>query len=144
MSGKRSNQFKGRSVLVVNVASACGLTPQYGPLQAMAAEFGESGPVILGVPCNDFGGQEPGSNEAIGTFCETRFGVTFPMTDKVEILSPAKRHPFYAWVAAQLGEDALPTWNFHKYVVGPDGSLAGTFSSRTLPDAPEIRTALGV
>jgi glutathione peroxidase len=137
-------QFAGRSVLVVNVASACGLTPQYAPLQAMAAEFGDTGPVILGVPCNDFGSQEPGSNEAIGAFCETRFGVTFPMTDKVAILDAAKRHPFYAWVAGELGEGALPAWNFHKYVVGPDGALVGSFGSRTAPDAPEIRAALGV
>jgi glutathione peroxidase len=138
------SQFKGRSVLVVNVASACGLTPQYGPMQDMAAEFGETGPVILGVPCNDFGGQEPGNNETIGAFCESRFGVTFPMTDKVAILDAAKRHPFYAWVVSELGEEALPAWNFHKYVVGPDGALVGSFGSRTAPDAPEIKAALGV
>jgi glutathione peroxidase len=136
--------FKGRSVLLVNVASACGFTPQYGPMQAMADEFGDTGPVIIGIPCNDFGAQEPGSAETISNFCETRFGVTFPMTDKVAILDASTRHPFYNWVARELGEDALPKWNFHKYVVGPDGALAGSFGSRTAPDALEVRAALGV
>jgi glutathione peroxidase len=136
--------FKGRSVLVVNVASACGFTPQYGPMQAMAEEFGDTGPVVLGVPCNDFGAQEPGSKEAISDFCETRFGVTFPMTDKVAILNAAKRHSFYQWVASELGEDALPKWNFHKFVVGPDGALVASFGSRVAPEAPEVRAALGV
>lgn len=135
--------FKGRAILVVNVASACGFTPQYGPMQAMADEFGDTGPVILGVPCNDFGAQEPGSNKAISDFCETRFGVTFPMTDKVAILDPNNRHPFYNWIAHELGEDALPKWNFHKYVIGPDGALIASFGSRTAPDAPEVRAALG-
>jgi glutathione peroxidase len=135
--------FRGRAILVVNVASACGFTPQYGPMQAMADEFGNTGPVILGIPCNDFGAQEPGSNKAISDFCETRFGVTFPMTDKVAILDADKRHPFYNWIAHELGEDALPKWNFHKYVIGPDGALVASFGSRTAPDAPEVRAALG-
>ena len=115
--------FKGRSILVVNVASACGFTPQYGPLQALADAFGETGPVIIGVPCNDFGAQEPGSSQTISDFCETRFGVTFPITNKVEVVNPATRHPFYQLIANDLGDDALPKWNFHKYVVGPDGEL---------------------
>jgi glutathione peroxidase len=136
--------FKGRSILLVNVASACGFTPQYSPMQAMASEFGDTGPVVIGVPCNDFGAQEPGSKETISDFCETRFGVTFPMTDKVTILDSAARHPFYQWVAAQLGEDALPKWNFHKFFVGPDGALVASFGSRVAPDAPEVRAALGV
>ncbi len=136
--------FKGRSILLVNVASACGLTPQYAPMQALAGEFGDTGPVVIGVPCNDFGAQEPGSAQTIGAFCETQFGVTFPMTEKVAILDPASRHPFYKWVADQLGEDALPKWNFHKYVVGPDGALVASIGSRTPPDATEVRDALGV
>jgi glutathione peroxidase len=136
--------FKGRSVLLVNVASACGFTPQYGPMQAMADEFGDSGPVVIGVPCNDFGAQEPGSAHIISDFCETRFGVTFPMTDKIVILNAATRHPFYKWIGSELGEEALPKWNFHKYVVGPDGALVASFGSRTAPDAPDVRAALGV
>ena len=136
--------FKGRSILLVNVASACGFTPQYGPMQALADEFGDTGPVVIGVPCNDFGAQEPGSAETISDFCETRFGVTFPMTDKVTILDAAGRHPFYKWVASELGDDALPKWNFHKFVVGPDGALVASFGSRVAPDAKEVRTALGL
>jgi glutathione peroxidase len=136
--------FKGRSMLVVNVASACGFTPQYGPMQALADEFGDTGPVVIGVPCNDFGAQEPGSAATIGAFCETRFGVTFLMTDKVAILDATARHPFYQWIASLLGDDALPKWNFHKYVVGPDGALVASFGSRTAPDGADVRTALGV
>jgi glutathione peroxidase len=138
------NAFKGRALLLVNVASACGFTKQYGPMQALADEFGDTGPVVIGVPCNDFGAQEPGSAATISDFCETRFGVTFPMTDKVAILDSATRHPFYQWVASELGEDALPKWNFHKYVVGPDGALVAAFGSRVAPDAIEVRAALGV
>ena len=136
--------FKGRSILLVNVASACGFTPQYGPMQALAEEFGDTGPVVIGIPCNDFGAQEPGSAATISDFCETRFGVTFPMTDKVSILDAVNRHPFYQWVANELGDDALPKWNFHKYVVGPDGALVASFGSRIAPDGEDMRKALGV
>jgi glutathione peroxidase len=135
--------YGGRAILVVNVASACGFTPQYAPMQALADEFGDEGPVILGVPCNDFGAQEPRSADTIAHFCETRYGVTFPITEKVEILNATSRHPFYAWIASELGEDALPKWNFHKYVIGRDGSLVASFASRVAPDAPEVRAALG-
>ncbi len=136
--------FKGRSILLVNVASACGFTPQYGPMQAMAEEFGDTGPAIIGIPCNDFGAQEPGSSETISDFCETRFGVSFPVAEKVAILDASSRHPFYQWIAAQLGEDALPKWNFHKFVVGPEGELVASFGSRTAPNADEVKAALGV
>jgi glutathione peroxidase len=136
--------FKGRPILLVNVASACGFTPQYGPMQAMTDEFGDAGPVVIGVPCNDFGAQEQGPSETISAFCETRFGVTFPMTSKVSILDAAKRHPFYQMVASELGEDALPKWNFHKFVIGPDGALVASFGSRIAPNAPEVLAALGV
>jgi glutathione peroxidase len=136
--------FKGRSILLVNVASVCGFTPQYGPMQTLAEEFGSTGPVVIGIPCNDFGGQEPDSAETISDFCETLFGVTFPMADKVAIVDSALRHPFYQWIATELGEDGLPKWNFHKYVVGPDGALIASFGSRVAPDAPEVRAALGV
>lgn len=134
--------YANRSILIVNVASACGFTPQYAPMQALAKEFGDTGPVILGVPCNDFGGQEPGSADTIAQFCETRYGVTFPMTEKVGIVSTASRHAFYAWIAKELGEDALPKWNFHKYVIGPNGALVASFGPRVAPDAPEVRAAL--
>jgi glutathione peroxidase len=136
------SDFAGKAVLVVNVASACGFTPQYGPLQALWEARGPQGVVVLGVPCNDFGAQEPGSEAQIKAFCETSFGVTFPMTAKAAILAPADRHPFYAWLAAEAGEDALPRWNFHKVLIGKDGELRGAFPSRVRPDGPELTAAI--
>jgi glutathione peroxidase len=124
--------FKGKAVLVVNVASACGLTPQYSGLEALWKEKGGKGLVVLGVPANDFGAQEPGTEDQIKTFCETRFAVDFPMTAKEHVIGP-EAHPFYKWIAGELGEDAAPKWNFHKYLIGKDGSIAGTFGSRTEP-----------
>lgn len=138
------SSFKGRAMLIVNVASACGFTPQYAPMQALAEEFGTTGPVIIGLPCNDFGAQEPGSSAVISDFCDTKFGVTFPMSAKVDIVDPTTRHLFYQFVANQLGENELPKWNFHKYVIGPDGDLIGSFGPRISPDAPDVRAALGV
>jgi glutathione peroxidase len=99
------------------------------------------GPVVLGVPANDFGAQEPGSEGEIKTFCETRFAVDFPMTAKEHVIG-AEAHPLYKWVEGELGEAAAPKWNFHKYLFNRDGSIAGTFGSRTTPDAPELGTAI--
>jgi len=132
--------YKGKAVLVVNVASACGLTPQYRDLEHLHAS--RAGLIVLGVPCNDFGAQESGSEEEIADFCNTTYGVSFPMTGKVDIVSREKRHPFYAWIAQQVGEDALPRWNFHKYLIGPDGALVEGFGSKTPPLALEITTAI--
>ncbi len=133
--------FKGKALLVVNVASQCGLTPQYSGLEALWKEKRDKGLVVLGVPANDFGAQEPGTEEEIKSFCETRFAVDFPLTAKEHVIG-AEAHPFYKWVAAELGEDAAPKWNFHKYLLGRDGSIAGTFGSRTAPDAPELKSAI--
>lgn len=127
------SSFKGKAVLVVNVASQCGLTPQYSGLEALWKDKGGKGLVVLGVPANDFGAQEPGTEQEIKTFCETRFAVDFPMTSKEHVIGP-QAHPFYKWIAGELGEDAAPKWNFHKYLIGKDGSIAGTFGSRTPPD----------
>ncbi|MBI1188866.1 MAG: glutathione peroxidase [Alphaproteobacteria bacterium] len=133
--------FAGKPVLVVNVASACGLTPQYRDLEQLYE--GRGGRlVVLGVPCNDFGAQESGSEAEIADFCDTTYHVTFPMTGKVDILAKEKRHPFYAWVAQELGDDALPRWNFHKYLIGPDGALLESFGSKTAPLAPEVAAAI--
>ena len=104
--------FAGKAVLLVNVASACGFTPQYGGLQELHAGRRSEGLVVLGVPSNDFGAQEPGSEEKIRQFCETSFGVTFPMTAKQTVVGAAA-HPLYRWIAAELGEGAAPRWNFH-------------------------------
>ena len=127
------SDFRGKAVLVVNVASQCGLTPQYSGLEALWKSKGPHGLVVLGVPANNFGAQEPGSEAEIKTFCETRFAVDFPMTAKEDVIG-ASAHPFYKWIASELGEDAAPKWNFHKYLIGRDGSIAGTFGSRTTPD----------
>lgn len=135
------SQFKGKAVLVVNTASACGLTPQYKGLEALWRGYKDKGLVVLGVPCNDFGAQEPGTEGEIKTFCETNFGVDFPMTSKEHVIGSAA-HPFYAWVAKELGEGAVPKWNFHKYLVGKDGALAGTFGSRTEPEAADVKAAI--
>jgi len=126
-------KFKGKAVLVVNVASQCGLTPQYSGLESLWKEKGAKGLVVLGVPANNFGGQEPGSESEIKTFCETRFNVDFPLTAKEEVIG-ANAHPLYKWLAGELGEDAAPKWNFHKYLINKDGTIAGTFGPRTTPD----------
>jgi glutathione peroxidase len=135
------SSFKGKALLVVNVASQCGLTPQYSGLEALWKAKGKDGLVILGVPANDFGAQEPGTEKEIKTFCETRFAVDFPMTAKEHVIGP-EAHPLYKWVAGELGEAAAPKWNFHKYLFGKDGAIAGTFGSRTPPDAPELGAAI--
>jgi len=133
--------FKGKAVLVVNVASQCGLTPQYTGLEALWKAKKDKGLVVLGVPANDFGAQEPGTENEIKTFCETRFNVDFPMTAKEHVIG-GEAHPLYKWIAGELGEGAAPKWNFHKYLIGKDGSIAGTFGSRTEPMAAEIVDAV--
>lgn len=134
-------KFRGKVLLVVNVASQCGLTPQYAGLEKLWSARRNDGLVVLGVPANDFGAQEPGTESEIKTFCETRFAVDFLMTAKEHVIGP-EAHPLYKWVAGELGEDAAPKWNFHKYIFGRDGSIAGTFGSRTAPDAPELTAAV--
>ena len=131
----------GKPVLMVNVASFCGLTPQYGDLQKLHETYGPRGLVVLGVPCNDFGAQEPKSEGEIAKFCETSYGVTFPMTSKEKVIG-ADAHGLYRWIAGQVGEAATPKWNFHKYLIGKDGALLETFGSRVAPSAPEVTKAV--
>ncbi len=135
------SSFKGKAVLVVNTASACGLTPQYEALEALYRKYRDRGLVVLGVPANDFGGQEPGTEAEIKQFCALKYDVDFPLASKETVIGGAA-HPFYRWVSSELGEGAAPKWNFHKYLIGKDGALAGTFGSRTVPDAPEIVAAI--
>jgi glutathione peroxidase len=135
------SEFKGKAILVVNVASQCGLTPQYSGLEALWKAKRDQGLVVLGVPANDFGAQEPGTESEIKTFCETRFNVDFPMTAKEHVIGP-EAHALYKWVGSELGEAAAPKWNFHKYLFNKDGSIAGTFGSRMAPDAPELGAAI--
>jgi glutathione peroxidase len=127
------SEYRGKALLVVNVASQCGLTPQYSGLETLWKDKQGDGLVVLGVPCNDFGSQEPGSESDIKSFCETRFAVDFPLTAKEHVIGP-EAHPLYKWLANELGDAATPKWNFHKYLFNRDGSIAGTFGSRTPPD----------
>lgn len=133
--------FEGEVVMVVNTASRCGLTPQYEGLQEIYSEYQDRGFEIVGVPANNFMGQEPGSAEEIQEFCTLNYGVTFPMAAKSEVIG-AERHPFYAWAEAQIGESAVPQWNFHKLLIGRDGRLIAAFGSQTVPTAPEVRAAI--
>jgi glutathione peroxidase len=132
--------YLGKVLLVVNVASHCGLTPQYEGLEALSMQYRDQGLIVIGVPANDFGAQEPGTEVEILTFCTTNFGVDFPMTSKEPVVGPSA-HPFYKWAVEELGADAAPKWNFHKYLVGRDGKLT-SFGSRTPPDAPELTGAI--
>lgn len=133
--------FEGKAVLVVNTASFCGFTQQYKGLQALFEKYEPQGLVVLGVPSNDFGGQEPGSSEEIKTFCEGAFGITFPMTEKVPVTG-ASAHPFYKWAAETLGPKSAPGWNFHKYLISRDGRIVKSFYSGHAPDSKELVAAV--
>lgn len=133
--------WKGKALLVVNTASRCGFTPQYEGLQTLWERYRDRGLVVIGVPSNDFGGQEPGSAEQIKSFCQTNFAVDFPMTDKNQVIG-GDAHPFYRWAAASLGADAAPRWNFHKYLVAPDGTLAVAIPTRTEPTSEPVIAAV--
>ena len=135
------SQFKGKAVLVVNTASFCGYTPQYEGLQSLWSEYRDKGLVVLGVPSNDFGAQEPGTEAEIKDFCEANFDVDFPLTAK-EVVKGSDAHPFYQWAAAEKGASNAPRWNFHKYLVAPDGSLAEAFPSRVEPLSEELVSAV--
>ncbi len=124
--------YRGRPLLVVNTASFCGFTPQYAELETLWRRYRARGLIVIGVPSNDFGEQEPGSAEEIRTLCETRYAVDFPLTEKQRVIGPAA-HGFFRWIADELGEAGAPRWNFHKYLVAPDGSLAGAWPSAVRP-----------
>ena len=134
-------EFRGKAVLVVNTASFCGFTGQYEALQALYERFQDRGLVVLGVPSNDFGRQEPGSADEIQEFCEINYQITFPLTEK-QVVSGSKAHPFYRWAADRVGTMGKPRWNFHKYLVGPDGELVDWFSTVTKPDSPKVVSAI--
>jgi glutathione peroxidase len=131
------SQYRGRPVLVVNTASFCGYTPQYEDLEALWRKYRDRGLVVIGVPSNDFGEQEPGSATEIKQFCEGTYAVDFPLTDKQTVVGSAA-HPFFRWIASELGEAGTPRWNFHKYLIAPDGSLVGAWPSRVRPTDNEI------
>jgi len=134
----------GKATLVVNVASKCGLTPQYAQLEALHEELAGRGFTVLGFPSNQFGGQEPGTSEQIAEFCSTTYGVTFPLSDKIEVNGPG-RDPIYARlteVSDAEGAAGDIQWNFEKFLIDPDGVVVGRFRPRTEPDAPEVRAAI--
>ncbi|MEV0095435.1 glutathione peroxidase [Streptomyces sp. NPDC050738] len=136
--------YRGKTVLLVNVASKCGLTPQYAGLEQLQKTYGEKGFTVLGAPCNQFGGQEPGSAEEIQTFCSATYGVTFPMLEKLEV-NGEHRHPLYqelTQVTDAEGEAGDIQWNFEKFLIGTDGKVAARFRPRTEPDAPEVVSAI--
>ena len=127
------NSFEGKPILLVNTASFCGFTHQYEQLQAVWEQYGEQGLIVLGVPSNDFGRQEPGSSDQIKEFCEINFAITFPMSEKVAVVG-AKAHPLFNYIRQVLGNEAGPHWNFNKYLIGRDGVPMAHWPSTVMPD----------
>jgi len=130
--------YKGKVLLVVNVASECGYTPQYAGLQKLFSTYQDRGLVVLGFPCNQFGAQEPGSAAQIQAFCSKNYGVSFPLFEKVDVKGAAQA-PVYGFLTAAHGE---PKWNFHKYLVGKDGKVLQAFPSKVAPNSPELMAAV--
>jgi glutathione peroxidase len=136
--------YAGKAVLLVNVASRCGLTPQYEGLERLHERYAERGFTVLGVPCNQFGGQEPGTSEEIQEFCSATYGVTFPLTEKIEV-NGDNRHPLYAELTKTTDADGANgdiQWNFEKFLIGADGSVLKRFRPRTEPEASEVVAAV--
>lgn len=134
-------QFKSKVLLVVNTASECGFTPQYEGLEELWKTYGGRGLVVIGVPSNDFGGQEPGTAGEIANFCKINYGVTFPLAGKT-VVKGLEAHPFYRWAVQQSGEAGAPKWNFHKYLIGRDGQFLAWFSTQAKPTGSKIKTAV--
>jgi len=132
------DRYRGQVVLVVNVASKCGLTPQYAGLETLYGTYADRGLVVLGVPCNQFGGQEPGTAADIEDFCQVNYGVTFPITEKVDVNGP-ERHPLYREL---VGDGPDIQWNFEKFLITPDGEVAARYGPRTEPQDGEIVAAV--
>jgi glutathione peroxidase len=148
LSGEESSlgrsDLAGKALLVVNVASKCGLTPQYTALETLQERLSPRGFSVVGFPCNQFGGQEPGTSEEIAEFCSATYGVTFPMFEKIEV-NGAGRHPIYDELTAVADADGAAgdiQWNFEKFLIRPDGSIAARFRPRTVPDDPEVLAAI--
>jgi len=131
------NQFKGKTVLLVNVASKCGFTKQYTELQLLYDKYKEKGFFVIGIPSNQFGGQEPGTNKEIKDFCETNFNITFPITDKVDVKGEGA-HELYLWAKENYGKSAVPKWNFHKILINKNGKIQETYNSFITPLSKKI------
>ncbi|WP_304450652.1 glutathione peroxidase [Nocardiopsis sp. YSL2] len=146
LSGETTSlsEYRGRALLIVNVASKCGLTPQYQGLERLHEQYRDQGLTVLGVPCNQFMGQEPGTSEEIATFCSTTYGVTFPLLEKTDVNGEA-RHPLYAELVTAsdaAGEAGDVQWNFEKFLVDTEGRVAGRFRPATEPESEEIVSAV--
>ena len=131
------SEFKGKTLLVVNTASLCGFTYQYGGLQSLYDNYGDEGLVVLGIPANDFSKQEPGQENEIKEFCETNFNITFPITSKYDVKGD-NAHPIYLWAKDTYGKSTVPKWNFHKILINKEGKIADTFASFTTPMSNKI------
>ena len=131
------SKLKGKTILLVNVASNCGFTKQYDGLQKLYEDFKDKGLVVIGVPTNQFGGQEPGTETEIKNFCETNFNITFPMTSKYDVKGD-NAHPIYIWAKDTFGKSTIPKWNFHKILINKNGKIEDTFASFTGPLSNKI------
>ena len=143
LTGKKVSlkDFAGKPLLIVNTASKCGFTPQYKGLQQIWTLHRDHGLMVIGVPCNQFGNQEPGTAEEIGTFCEMNYGIDFPLMSKVDVKGESA-HPLFRWLAEQGGYFSRPRWNFYKYLIGRNGKLVTWFSSLTAPTSVKFDKAL--
>ena len=130
------SDYKDKVIVVVNVASRCGYTPQYEDLQTLYNKYKNKNLIVIGVPTNNFK-QEPGTNDQIKDFCETNFGITFPMTEKINVIG-GNSHPFYKWAKKDFGISAIPKWNFHKIIIGKNGKVEDTFASFTKPTSKKF------
>ena len=135
------SEYKNKVIVIINVASQCGYTKQYNDMQKIWDKYQEKGLIMMGVPSNDFGKQEPGTNKEIKNFCESKFGITFPMTEKI-IVKGENAHPFYLWAKKNHGNSAVPKWNFHKIIIGKSGKIEDTFASITKPTSKKFISAL--
>jgi glutathione peroxidase len=133
--------YRGKVMFIFNGASQCGNTPQYAPLQALSVKYASQGLEVLGFPCNQFGGQEPGSGAQISAFCKKEFGITFTLFGKIDVNGP-QAHPIYKWLKAQPGMSADVAWNFEKFLIGRDGKVVKRFANGLAPDSPEILAAV--
>tara|TARA_B100000902_G_scaffold298123_1_gene285341 strand:+ start:977 stop:1477 length:501 start_codon:yes stop_codon:yes gene_type:complete len=129
--------YKNKTILLVNVASNCGFTNQYSDLQELYDKYKDKGLIVIGIPSNQFGGQEPGSNDEIKDFCETNFNITFPITSKYDVKGN-NAHPIYIWAKNNYGNSAVPKWNFHKILINKEGKIADTFSSFIKPTSKSL------
>jgi glutathione peroxidase len=135
------SQFRDRVVLVVNTASECGYTGQYAGLETLWQDYRDQGLSVVGVPSNNFGGQEPLKGEQIKTFCTLNYGVTFPLADRTDVRG-ANAHPFYKWALARAGRKAEPRWNFHKILLDRNGDIVATFATAVEPTSSQVRRAI--